>query len=148
MRQRSLLVLHPLVVLHPPPRPKPHHTQELSSGQLTADDLDRAVVARLIETPPASYPQHPLHYLLACFARADGELRGLPAASAGDAAQLKLRATIVACQELLVSYAALILTGAGVVPEVGGSHLHSLALDRNTHRWLASSSSVPFCTIN
>lgn len=79
------------------------------------------MVARLIETPPASYPQHPLHYLLACFARADGELRSLPAAAAsaaGDAAQTRLRAAIGACQQLLVSYAALILTAAGVVPEV------------------------------
>jgi hypothetical protein len=114
--------------------------QELATQQQQAPPLmsqhaiDRIVVSRLIEEAPQQYPQHPLHYLLGCYERADKELRALPAAAAAAAAaaaggdggsggqqqqqQQGLRATVVATQELLVSYAGLILTGSGVVPEV------------------------------
>lgn len=82
---------------------------------ISTDNLDRVIVNRIIEAAPEQYPQQPFHYLLGCYTRAGNELR-----SAGqDAAGQELRAVLDACRQLLVSYAGLILMGAGVVPEVG-----------------------------
>lgn len=82
------------------------------------DNLDLIFVNRLIESPPEQYPQQPLHYLLACFGRSSSELRGM--SPRHDAAtQQQLQGSITACRELIVQYAALILTDAGVIPQVG-----------------------------
>ena len=98
--------------------------QELSSDPQSApplmdrDNLDLIFVNRLIESPPAQHPQQPLHYLLACFGRSSSELRSM--SPRNDAAtQQQLQGTIMACRELIVQYAALILTDAGVIPQVG-----------------------------
>lgn len=42
---------------------------------LDASTLDRALIARLIESPPADYPQAPVQYLLGCYDRTAAELR-------------------------------------------------------------------------
>lgn len=42
---------------------------------LDATVLDRMLVARLIEAPPADYPQPPIHYLMGCYERSSEELR-------------------------------------------------------------------------
>eukprot|EP00879_Flechtneria_rotunda_P031441 GHRR01034350.1.p1 GENE.GHRR01034350.1~~GHRR01034350.1.p1 ORF type:complete len:131 (+),score=34.58 GHRR01034350.1:528-920(+) len=91
--------------------------QGMAGVQLTADNLDRVIVSRLIESPPEQYPQTPFNYLLGCFARCSNELRNI--SPRDDAATTEhLQQTIMACRTLLVSYAALALTGTGVVPEV------------------------------
>ncbi len=79
---------------------------------LSKDLLDSVIVSRLIESPPSSYPQFPLHYLLGCYARASAEMRTRAVA---DSPQLS--AAVQACKELIVSYAGLLLV-AGVVPQV------------------------------
>jgi hypothetical protein len=71
-------------------------------------------VNRIIEAAPEKYPQQPFHYLLGCYSRAADERRSI----GQDAAGQQLRAAVDACRPLLVSYAGLILMGAGVVPEV------------------------------
>lgn len=95
--------------------------QELSDEQqpllITPDNLDRIIVNRIIEAAPEQYLQQPFHYLLGCYSRAGNELRSL----GQDAAGQQLRAALDACRQLLVSYAGLILMGAGVVPEVSMS---------------------------
>jgi len=78
---------------------------------MNAANMERVLVYRLIEAAPEQYPQPPFDYLLGAYSRAVQEIR-----SVSDA---QLRATIDGCMELLVSYAGLILTGSGVVPEVG-----------------------------
>ena len=83
------------------------------------DNLDRVIVNRLIEAPPNQYPLPPFQYLLACFAQCSQELRSIPTRESAESQQL-IQEDIVACRDLLVSYASLILTGSGVVPEVGG----------------------------
>lgn len=92
--------------------------QELADEQqpllITPDNLDRIIVSRLIESAPEQYPQQPFHYLLGCYNRAAAEQRSL----GQDAAGQQLGAVVDACKQLLVSYAGLVLTSAGVVPEV------------------------------
>jgi hypothetical protein len=94
--------------------------QELAEEQqpllITPDNLDRIIVSRLIESAPAQYPQQPFPYLLGCYSRAANEQRSL----GQDAAGQQLREALEACKQLLVSYAGLVLVGAGVVPEVRG----------------------------
>jgi hypothetical protein len=85
---------------------------------MNKDMLDLIFVNRLIESPPEQYPQPPFQYLLGCFARAVNELRSVSPRHPPEVQQ-HLQGTIAACKELLVSYAALILTASGVVPEVG-----------------------------
>ena len=80
---------------------------------MTAELLDRIVVARLIESPPSTYPQSPLQYLIGCYARAANELRNNR--TVADSPELSSLAT--SCKELIVSYAGLVLQG--VVPQVG-----------------------------
>lgn len=82
----------------------------MQSVLINQDTIDRIIVHRLIIEPPEQYPQQPFHYLLGCFARATQELRAGPSA--------ELRAAIEACTALLESYAGLILTRDGLVPEV------------------------------
>jgi hypothetical protein len=92
--------------------------QELAEEQqpllITPDNLDRIIVNRIIEAAPEHYPQQPFHYLLGCYSRAADELRSI----GQDAARQQLRTAVDACRPLLVSYAGLIIMGAGVVPEV------------------------------
>lgn len=108
-------------------------TQELSEEQqplvISTDNLDRVIVNRIIEAAPEQYPQQPFHYLLGCYTRAGNELRS----TGQDAAGQELRAVLDACRQLLVSYAGLILMGAGVVPEVGW--LEGVAQGRFTTAW-------------
>ncbi len=102
--------------------------QELASEnvplQLNRDILDRVIVSRLIESPPDSYPQTPFQYLLSSYGRCLDQQRNMsPRHDAETQAALKDAAQ--ASRELLVSYAGLILTGSGVVPEVSSRHLIS-----------------------
>jgi len=87
---------------------------------LTGANLDRAIVARLIESPPASYPQPPFHYLLGCYSRASEALRGGAASRGAAAAEEKQRLhdLVVEARAQVVQYAVLLLSGSGVVPEV------------------------------
>eukprot|EP00882_Tetradesmus_deserticola_P033506 GHRQ01038279.1.p1 GENE.GHRQ01038279.1~~GHRQ01038279.1.p1 ORF type:complete len:156 (+),score=59.23 GHRQ01038279.1:514-981(+) len=91
--------------------------QGSSSTLMNKDMLDLIFVNRLIESPPEQYPQPPFHYLLGCFARAVNKLRSVSPRQPPEVQQ-HLQGTIVACKELLVSYAALVLSSSGVVPEV------------------------------
>lgn len=91
--------------------------QGSSAPLMNKDMLDLIFVNRLIESPPELYPQPPFQYLLGCFARAVNELRSVSPRHPPEVQQ-HLQGVIAACKELLVSYAALILTGSGVVPEV------------------------------
>lgn len=43
---------------------------ESEALELNEDSIDRVLVARLIESPQADYPQAPVHYLLGCYQRA------------------------------------------------------------------------------
>lgn len=94
--------------------------QELSRPLLGRDDIDTALVHRLIVAPPLDYPQQPLHYLLGVYARATAEVRAAsaPGARLEPAAAEALTAAASVARELAVSYAARVLTGAEVVPEV------------------------------
>lgn len=79
--------------------------QELSAGSATPpllnqEGLDRALVARIIEHPPADHPQPPFHYLLSCYARASQELRALSVKAPGSHKE-----ALIAVKELAVSYA-------------------------------------------
>ncbi|KAG1664460.1 hypothetical protein FOA52_006306 [Chlamydomonas sp. UWO 241] len=71
---------------------------------VSSDLLDRVVVARLIESPPDSYRQSAVQYLLGCYARASTEQRARGVAEA-TAALLKT------CKELIVSYSMLCFQG-------------------------------------
>lgn len=74
--------------------------------RLSMDNLDRAVVARLIEDPPADYPQPPFQYLLGCYARSSQEHRSLPTASPKSQATVqRVQDALIACKDLMVSYA-------------------------------------------
>lgn len=84
---------------------------------MSQDNLDQVLVSRLIEAPPEQYPLQPFNYLLGCYERASQELRHIPA-SADPQAQQQLRALVLSCREQLVSYAALLLAGSGIIPEV------------------------------
>lgn len=89
-------------------------TEELKAeGQadptLDASTLDRALIARLIESPPADYPQAPVQYLLGCYDRTAAELR--QAASNPD-----VQAAVTAARDLIINYLGLALF-AGVVPQ-------------------------------
>lgn len=101
--------------------------QGSSAPLMNKDMLDLIFVNRLIESPPEQYPQPPFQYLLGCFARAVNELRSVSPRHAPEVQQ-HLQGVIVACKELLVSYAALILTASGVVPEVSTRQFSSCAL--------------------
>ncbi|GLC36221.1 hypothetical protein PLESTB_001367200 [Pleodorina starrii] len=76
---------------------------------LDAAVLDRVVVARLIESPPADYPQPPIHYLMGCFERASEEYR-----RAGANEQVK--AAVISARDLILNYAGLALF-AGIVAQ-------------------------------
>lgn len=87
----------------------PQELQQAQSQQassLSSDLLDRLIVERLIESPPATYPQAPVHYLIACYTRACVEQR-----SKGVAESQALLETVAACKELIMSYAMLCLQG-------------------------------------
>ncbi len=86
---------------------------ESAPALLGKADLDRLVVARLIEAPPDDYPQAPLQYIMRCYARAADEARGKHVA-----ASPALQATVQLCRELAINYAGLTLAG-GIVPHVG-----------------------------
>eukprot|EP00798_Chlamydomonas_sp_ICE-L_P032299 gene32299-16867_t len=60
------------------------------------DNVDGALVSRLIEEPPSSYPQSPLQYLLGCYARASVEIRSKAVL---DSAELKT--AVQTCKELI-----------------------------------------------
>jgi hypothetical protein len=92
-----------------------------STPLMNKDMLDLIFVNRLIESPPEQYPQPPFQYLLGCFGRAVNELRSVSPRHPPEVQQ-HLQGSIAACKELLVSYAALILTSSGVVPEVRTQH--------------------------
>jgi hypothetical protein len=88
---------------------------------LTADSLDRAIVARLIESPPDAYPFPPFHYLLGCYARASDAVRGGGGAARGAGGaeeKQRLHDLAVEARAQVVQYASLLLAGSGVVPEV------------------------------
>lgn len=87
--------------------------------QLGAATLDRAIVARLIEAPPSSYPQPPLHYLLGCYGRASDALRSAGGGRGDAAERARLVEVVSEARAQLVQYAVLLLSGSGVVPEVG-----------------------------
>jgi ubiquitin conjugation factor E4 B len=91
--------------------------QGSSTPLMNKDMLDLIFVNRLIESPPEQYPQPPFQYLLGCFARSVNELRSVSPRHPPEVQQ-HLQGSIAACKELLVSYAALLLTSSGVVPEV------------------------------
>lgn len=80
--------------------------------QLKKDHLDRIVVARLIESPPASYPLSPVHYLMSCYARCLDELRNKTVADSAE-----LTAVVQEARSIIISYAGLTLAG-GIVPQV------------------------------
>lgn len=80
--------------------------QSQQASSLSSDLLDRLIVERLIESPPATYPQAPVHYLVACYTRACVEQR-----SKGVAESQALLETVAACKELIMSYAMLCLQG-------------------------------------
>ncbi|GIL50136.1 hypothetical protein Vafri_6264 [Volvox africanus] len=69
--------------------------------------LDRVLVSRLIEAPPANYPQPPIQYLMGCYERASEELR-----KAGANEQIK--AAVATSRDLILNYAGLALF-AGIV---------------------------------
>lgn len=81
-------------------------SQSQQASSLSSDLLDRLIVERLIESPPATYPQAPVHYLIACYTRACVEQR-----SKGVAESQALLETVAACKELIMSYAMLCLQG-------------------------------------
>lgn len=82
---------------------------------LTSDILDRVLVSRLIENPPEGYPQPPLQYLLGCYARVSNALRTISPRQDAQSRQV-LQQSALACKDLILSYAGLVLTG-GVIPE-------------------------------
>jgi hypothetical protein len=85
-----------------------------SAGQLlNKDNLDRLVVARLIETPPHNYPQSPVAYLMKCYNRALDEARSR---AVTDSAQLQ--EAVKACRELIINYSGLALAG-DIIPHNG-----------------------------
>ncbi|KAG2487016.1 hypothetical protein HYH03_014386 [Edaphochlamys debaryana] len=71
--------------------------------------LDRALVARLIESPPPNYSQPPIHYLLGCYERSTEELRRGGSNEA-------VKAAVATARDLILNYAGLALF-AGVVPQ-------------------------------
>ncbi|GFR50779.1 hypothetical protein Agub_g13044, partial [Astrephomene gubernaculifera] len=76
---------------------------------LDAALMDRVLVARLIESPPANYPQPPIHYLLGCYERSSEELR-----KAG--ANERVKAAVAAARDLILNYTGLALF-AGMLPQ-------------------------------
>ncbi|KXZ45643.1 hypothetical protein GPECTOR_52g43 [Gonium pectorale] len=77
--------------------------------QLNAEVLDRVIVARLIESPPANYPQPPIHYLMGCYERSSEELRRAGASEA-------VKVAVAAARDLILNYAGLALF-AGMVAQ-------------------------------
>lgn len=88
---------------------------ESSPPMMSRDMLDRLIVARLIESPPADYPQTPVQYLLGCYQRADDEMRNRTVAGSP-----QLSGTEQCCRDLVVNYAGLTLSG-GIVPHLGAA---------------------------
>lgn len=87
---------------------------------MTRASLDRVIVSRLIESPPGSYSQPPFHYLLGCYSRASDQLRavgGAPSAKYDADAKQRLCDMVAEARGQVVQYAALLLSGSGVVPE-------------------------------
>ncbi|KAG2451114.1 hypothetical protein HYH02_004382 [Chlamydomonas schloesseri] len=76
---------------------------------LDAAVLDRVLVARLIEAPPADYPQPPIHYLMGCYERSSEELRRAGVSEAAKAA-------VATARDLILNYAGLALF-AGMIPQ-------------------------------
>ncbi|PSC67765.1 putative ubiquitin conjugation factor E4 [Micractinium conductrix] len=75
---------------------------------LSKDNVERALMARLSEPPPA-YPQWPVHYLIGVYARASDELRSVGMLKEA-AQQAALADSLQLCRQLAVSYAGLVLT--------------------------------------
>lgn len=92
---------------------------------LSADTVDRALMARLVEAPVNSYPQPPVPYLLGCYARISARLLGLGAAPDRDA----LTRVLLATKEQVVNYTWLAASAAGVVAQPA-------ALEQRGHRQL------------
>lgn len=87
---------------------------DASAVALSPENIDRVIVARLIESPPEpEYPQPPLQYLFGCYARLVDEARTRQVSE-----KPGLVAALSACRELLVSYTGLVLAG-GIIPHVG-----------------------------
>jgi ubiquitin conjugation factor E4 B len=86
---------------------------EASSVALRPDNIDRVIVARLIESPPEDYPQPPLQYLFGCYSRLVDEARTRQVSD-----KPGLVSALSACRELLVSYTGLVLAG-GIIPHLG-----------------------------
>lgn len=80
---------------------------------LKKDHIDRVVVARLIESPPASYPLSPLNYLMSCYARCLDEQR-----SKAIADNQSLLAVVQDARSIIISYSGLTLAGGGIIPQV------------------------------
>lgn len=101
-----------------------------SPPALTSDLMDQLLVDRLVENPLLSYPQPPLHYLLACYTRASIELRTSAVAS-----NVQLSTAAQAVKELAVNYVSLLLCGGGLIPQVRGaeSEAASRGLERVLH---------------
>ncbi|MEW5316627.1 MAG: hypothetical protein WDW38_007987 [Sanguina aurantia] len=91
-------------------------TPAQSPPALTSDLMDQLLVDRLMENPLLSYPQPPLHYLLACYTRASNELRTSAVAS-----NVQLSTTAQAVKELAVNYVSLLLCGGGLIPQPDAS---------------------------
>lgn len=101
--------------------------------------LDRIIVARLIEAPPANYPQPPFHYLLGCYARAGDQLRAVSSAPRLDAAAKQQLSDLAhEARAQVVQYASLLLSAGGVVPEVGRHAAGLPILPGISARWTGS----------
>ncbi|PNH09426.1 putative ubiquitin conjugation factor E4 [Tetrabaena socialis] len=72
------------------------------------DVLDRALIERLIESPPQN-AQPPMHYLMNCYQRASDELRQA-------SSNAEVQAAVQSARELILNYAGLTLF-AGMVPQ-------------------------------
>jgi ubiquitin conjugation factor E4 B len=86
---------------------------DASAVALRVDNIDRIIVARLIESAPAEYPQPPLQYLFGCYSRLVDEARTRQVSD-----KPGLLAALSDCRALLVSYTGLVLAG-GIIPHVG-----------------------------
>ena len=97
-----------------------HYNQELKGEQtantalrLGKDNLERVVMARLMEAPSEQWP---VFYLVSCYARASDEVRA--ASALHDAsATAAVQAALLAGKQLAVSYTGLLLS-MDLLPQV------------------------------